>query len=330
MSIRHIAQCFYTTSLRPNQRLVAIALADYADDHGRAFPSLGNIARKTGYSRRQTQRIVQELTSLGYVEILIEATWNRTPLYQLHPEKLAGGDNMTPPDQPLPLPPQDMIAAVQTPTEHLIVTVDEKGASVEIAVPRGDTSDAGGDTSGTQEVTPAAQGGDTGDTQTVMEPSPNHQEPPSGEGEVSRETPERLVDTTTDIEPRPRNLGWDALVEVFGYSPEGKGERALYGQVAAKANLEPDPVLAVYTRARALIAQWGAKALTVTSLNKWWDRFGTPLGQATERDSEKILADIAREQRRLRAKAHDEQPALHEPDSEERRQLHSRILGDGE
>jgi hypothetical protein len=187
-----------------------------------------------------------------------------------------------------------------------------------------------GDTSGTQEVTPATQGGDTGDTQTVIEPSDNHQEPPLADEEVSRETPaevERLEDTTSEITPRPRNYGWDALVEVFGYNPEAKGERALFGKVAARANTEPDPVLAVYTRARAMVAQWGAKSLTITSLDKWWDRFATPLGQATERDSEKLLGDIARAQRRERAAALEAQPAL-DPTSPDYTERQKRIAQD--
>ena len=88
ISIRHIAECFYTKSFKTNERAIAIALADYADDFGRCWPSLANIAAKTGYSRRQTSRIVQQLVALGYVEIETDATLTSTPTYRLHPEVL--------------------------------------------------------------------------------------------------------------------------------------------------------------------------------------------------------------------------------------------------
>jgi DNA-binding MarR family transcriptional regulator len=288
MSIRQIGECFYTPTLAPNERLVAIALADFADDHGRAWPSLKTIAEKTGYSRRQTQRIVHQLQEKGYVEIIIEANWNRTPLYQLHPENLKTRE--APTEAPLPF------------HEDAQEALDRRGDKMTPP----DTGDTPGDDTGDQEgMTPTTRGDDTGDTQTVIEPSDEPPPEPSVaplpaivEGE---EHIERFTDATVSREtPRPRNPGWDALTDVFGYDPEETGERTLWGRLAARANAEPDPDAAVKERARRIIAQWGVGKLTPASLNKWWQRFGTPLGAATDQDAEAMREAHEREQRRQR------------------------------
>lgn len=294
MSIRQIGECFYTPTLQPNERLVAIALADFADDHGRAWPSLATIAEKTGYSRRQTQRIVHQLRDLGYVEILIDATWSKTPLYQLHPETLARPERFE--DTPLPLHEAETISE----------TLARRGGDKMTPHDTGDTP--GGDTDGTQGVTPATPGGDTGDTQSVIEPSVDPSEEPSSEEpgialEVLRDTfePERA--------PRPRNPGWDALTDVFGYDPEETGERTLWGQLAARANAEPDPDLAIKGRATVIIREWGTKALTAASLKKHWQRAGSQIAQATEADADRLRDASEQARRRERLAALEEQAA---------------------
>lgn len=276
-----MAACWYTTSLAPNERLVALALADFADDHGRCWPSLTTIGQKIGYSRRNTRRIVKTLRDLGYVDILIKAGPRRTPLYQLHPEILAYPEkDMLEP--PLPMPPPE----------------------------RGDSPDP-------PEGTPPPLRGDSPDPLSVSEPPENHQEV-LGEMREDNLSPlalthdeapwgpvERLIDTTIQTEaPRPRNIGWDALTEVFGYDPEEEGEQTLWGKLAAKANATEDPHEAVRGRALALINQWGAKALTAPSLLKHWQRFGTAIGSATDADVEElqIKADRARRLRRAETK----------------------------
>ena len=290
MSIRHIAECFYTTTLQPNERLIAIALADYADDHGRAFPSLANISAKTGYSRRQTQRLVKQLEKLGYVEILYPAAWNRTPIYQLHPEALARPERIT--DTPLPLPPAETIDRLDRGDDNLTPPHD---------------------TGGTKGVTPRAPGGDTGVTLNRHEPSPEPSQPSAEDGEgngipiegepnlVHGNKIERVADTTaTAVEPADRNPAWDALEEVFGYRPEGS-EAGLWGKICVRANTLPDPYVEVRTRATRIVAQWGAKSLTPGALHKWWDRFGTPLGAATDADSDRLKAELDKENRLRRA-----------------------------
>lgn len=313
MSIRQIGECFYTTTLQPNERLVAIALADFADDHGRAWPSLATIAEKIGYSRRQTQRLVQQLREKGYVEVLIDATWNKTPLYQLHPEALTQPEKIT--NTPLPLHEAETISGA--------IAAAEAGGDNLTPHDTGDTP--GGDTTGTQGVTPPTPGGDTGDTQSVIEPSGE----PSGEPSLENEEPAELAlhEDGTTIEvlrdtfhpekpPRPRNPGWDALTDIFGYDPEEEGERSLWGFLAAKANAEPDPDAAVKGRARAIIGQWGTKALTAASLKKHWQWAGSTLAQASDSDVDRLRdgqAAAARRQRMAELEGQGRPRELEEP-----------------
>ena len=302
MSIRQLAEVWYTPTLAPNQRLVAAALADYADDHGRCFPSLKNIAAKVGYSVRNTQRIVGELKSLGYLEILIEATYNRTPLYQLHPEVLKPYERIDQPDLPM-LPDIDAVE------QALVAAAKRRGDKMSPPDTRGDQ--------GRQDVipgvTPEAPRGDTDVTLNRQEPSEEPSSEPllAGNGDtiVGNVELELHADGTAEIirddfelkkPPRPRNLGWDALEDVFGYRAQNH-EASLWGRIAARANEEPDPEAAVKIRAQRLIQQWGVAKLTPASLDKWWDRFGSPLGAATDADVERMRDDHEKLERRRRA-----------------------------
>jgi hypothetical protein len=47
-----------------------LALADYADEEGVAFPGIDAIARKTRLSRRQIQRLEQSLIERGFLRVL--------------------------------------------------------------------------------------------------------------------------------------------------------------------------------------------------------------------------------------------------------------------
>jgi len=277
MSVIQQAPLWYTESLRPNQRLVALALADFADDAGRCYPALKTIGIKCGYSRRQVSRIVQQLTMLGYVTVSMAATARTSPIYQLHPNTLKRyqlrkrRQHDTPP-----------------PEGHLVTSEATDGA------PRDDM----GDTPGVTPVSPS--------------PSENHQGPsenPLEEGDslfgVETDEEQLIVteheDGTATVEmARPRNLAWDALVQVFGYEPE-ESEEPLWGAIAAKANVENDPAGEVTMRAARLMAQWKPKSLTPPSLKKWWNRFGTPLGAATEEQALKLRDDLEKTVSRRRA-----------------------------
>ena len=49
--------------------LVLLAIGDFADDNGTAYPSIATLAKKARLSERQTQRAVHHLVDLGELEI---------------------------------------------------------------------------------------------------------------------------------------------------------------------------------------------------------------------------------------------------------------------
>lgn len=57
------------SDLSQSQTLVALALADHANDLGLCWPSIERIALKARISQRQVQRIIKQLESLGIVTI---------------------------------------------------------------------------------------------------------------------------------------------------------------------------------------------------------------------------------------------------------------------
>jgi Helix-turn-helix domain len=53
----------------PSTRMVAIALADYANsDTGHCWPSIASLSRRSGVSVRQVQRCLREIEADGWIE----------------------------------------------------------------------------------------------------------------------------------------------------------------------------------------------------------------------------------------------------------------------
>ena len=66
MSIEVVTWVFKNSEARLGNRLVLLALADYAHDDGsNAFPSVSSIAAKARMSDRQVQRALKELEAAG-------------------------------------------------------------------------------------------------------------------------------------------------------------------------------------------------------------------------------------------------------------------------
>ena len=66
------------------QRLVMLALADHADEHGIAWPSWRELSEKTGLSRRQVAGHLQRIKQSGQLEVLDNqggGAPGTTPLY---------------------------------------------------------------------------------------------------------------------------------------------------------------------------------------------------------------------------------------------------------
>ncbi len=60
----------HLTDLKPSHILVLLALADYADEHRRSWPSVQTLSRKTNLSQTSVRRILKKLNADGYIEII--------------------------------------------------------------------------------------------------------------------------------------------------------------------------------------------------------------------------------------------------------------------
>ncbi len=94
-------------------------------------------------------------------------------------------------------------------------------------------------------------------------------------------------------EPGPTNPDdiWDTLVELFGAPTPPL--RRMYGRVTKYlASQRATPEL-VRQRCAAILELWGARALTVASLEKHWTRFDGMVGSLTPRQVEAALTEKA-------------------------------------
>lgn len=84
MSIRAIAAAFDIPDLSPAEKLLLLALADYADDYGcQIYPAIMTLARKTCLSRRSLQRHLESLAKRGLIESVAPPRHNRGTEYRL-------------------------------------------------------------------------------------------------------------------------------------------------------------------------------------------------------------------------------------------------------
>lgn len=72
-----------------------LALADYANDRGLAFPAVKTLARKSRLSERQTQRVLLALEKAGEIEIQAGAGPHGVNLYRVIKRHARGGDILT-------------------------------------------------------------------------------------------------------------------------------------------------------------------------------------------------------------------------------------------
>ena len=80
-------------NVRGNLKLVALALANYANDKGIAWPSVETLAQKTGLSRRQIQRILPQIEKAGLVKISPGGGRKHTHRYQF--TSVGNSDNLS-------------------------------------------------------------------------------------------------------------------------------------------------------------------------------------------------------------------------------------------
>jgi len=74
--------------------LVLLAIADFCNDKGFAWPSVDTLSKKSRLSERQTQRAIRTLKKKGYLNIGMNDGPHGVNLYSIHLEE--GGDKTTP------------------------------------------------------------------------------------------------------------------------------------------------------------------------------------------------------------------------------------------
>ena len=126
----------HRTDLRPAQIVLLLALADYADDQGRSWPSVPTLARKTNQSERGVRRGLKKLAEDGYIEIVERRRHDgsyASNIYVLHPSSAWArrGDDGPPETneaEPEAKPEDDFVRTpcqiVSTPPDKLSVPPD--------------------------------------------------------------------------------------------------------------------------------------------------------------------------------------------------------------
>lgn len=87
MSIALMSKVWKTRCASHTQKLVLLALADNANDEGRCWPSVGNIALKCDLSERSVQYEVRKLTQAGLLAVKINRGRTHSNRYHLLLEK---------------------------------------------------------------------------------------------------------------------------------------------------------------------------------------------------------------------------------------------------
>ncbi len=83
----------------PSEKLVLLALADWANDEGYCYPSIAKVARKTGVSERTVQRVLRDAETAKLVErvevIGKGCKYRLTPRHSVTPDTVAPVTNAT-------------------------------------------------------------------------------------------------------------------------------------------------------------------------------------------------------------------------------------------
>lgn len=122
MSIKLMSAVWERSDISSTQKLVMLALADWANDDGLCWPSIDRLAQKTGMAGRSVQRIIRDLEQVGLVkrdEVVGKGNryWILTPLTDCHPRH-----SVTPPlTECHPTP--DTVSPNTPKTPHLPVNV---------------------------------------------------------------------------------------------------------------------------------------------------------------------------------------------------------------
>lgn len=85
MSVKLMAQV-WELELESTEKLVLLAMADFANDEGRCYPSLSRVAQKCGRSSRQAWRIFSALREKMLIVPVEQGGGRHATVYIVHPE----------------------------------------------------------------------------------------------------------------------------------------------------------------------------------------------------------------------------------------------------
>jgi hypothetical protein len=105
VSIKLISAVFRNGALDAYEKLVLLALADYADENGKSWPSIAALAKKCSMCERNVQYSLNELKSKGlirveyvsggrsYYYINFDMGASTAPVHDMHPSTTCTGAN---------------------------------------------------------------------------------------------------------------------------------------------------------------------------------------------------------------------------------------------
>ncbi len=90
MSIRLMTSVWERSDINATQKLVLLALADWANDEGLCWPSIAKLAVKSSLTARCVQKAIRSLEELGFIkrdEVIGKGNryWIAIPLNEVHP-----------------------------------------------------------------------------------------------------------------------------------------------------------------------------------------------------------------------------------------------------
>lgn len=109
MSIKIMSQVWENGPDDRGELLVMLALADFADDRGRCWPSIATIARRARMTPRSAQRILRKLEADGSVQINTGSARSGCNQYTITPDTVSPRHSVTPDAGVTPTPDAGVI-----------------------------------------------------------------------------------------------------------------------------------------------------------------------------------------------------------------------------
>ena len=102
MSVQAISAVLAMRGVGPAKKMVLMALANYADENGRCWPSNARIADECGVSRRQVIRVLKELETDGFIARTPDERRDGSQSASITDLLMLGGDKLSPPGEGQP------------------------------------------------------------------------------------------------------------------------------------------------------------------------------------------------------------------------------------